>query len=459
MLQENNLIDLFPKLPDEALQRLRKYGTEIILNMGELLFKEGDRSYDFYVVLEGEIKVTKQLGGKERLIAIHHRGEFIGELSILMESDSIASGYAISPSRILKIEVKAFKKVLATFPPLADLLLSTLAARTQSVERQLQEQDKLASLGKLSAGIVHELKNPAAAGQRVAEELRDRFASLQTLALQLNQYSFTKAQLKFLADFQRQILQQDTIASKFDLLTQSDREDKITDWLEENYIERGWEMTSTFFDTGIDTQELDEIADKIPADALSNVLHWLEANLATAGLIQEIEHSTVRISELVKSVKAYAHTNQSQLHQVDVHEGIENTLTMLNHKLKGGIVVTREYTKDLPPINTYGSELNQVWTNLIDNAIDALDGKGTIWIRTSQRDNHVIVEIADNGPGIPSEIQSRIFEPFFTTKGVGKGSGLGLDIVHNIVVKKHHGQLHLHSQPGDTSFQIFLCVD
>jgi signal transduction histidine kinase len=457
MSQESNSLTLFPQLSDEVLQHLKEYGTEIDLNVGECLFREGEHSYDFHVVLEGEIRVTKQVGGEEKLLAKHQRGEFIGELSILTEADSIASGYATVASRILKLELKTFKQIIATFPPLADIVLSTLAARTKAVEQQLQQQEQLASLGKLSAGIAHELKNPAAAGARVAEELQTRFQESQALALQLNQYSFTKTQLDFLAEFQRQA-QAGITSTQLDLLMQSDREDEITDWLEKYNIVQGWEITSTLVDAGLDAQKLDTLTVQIPTHAISDVIQWLAANLTTIGLIKEIEQSSARISELVKSVKSYAHINQIQLHQVDVHEGIENTLTMLRHKLKGGIEVNREYSQNLPVINTYGSELNQVWTNLIDNAIDALNGKGKICIRTLQKNDHIIVEIADNGSGIPPEIQSRIFEPFFTTKGVGQGSGLGLDIVHNLIVDKHHGQIHLHSQPGDTRFQIFLPI-
>ncbi|MEA5551594.1 ATP-binding protein [Anabaena cylindrica UHCC 0172] len=460
MLQEShNSATLFPRLSDEVLQHLKEYGTEIDLNRGEYLFKEGDCSYDFHVVLEGEIQVTKQLGGQEKILAKHQRGEFIGEISILTAADSIVSGYATVASRILKLELKTFKQIIATFPPLADIVISTLAARTKTVEKQLQQHEKLASLGKLSAGIAHELKNPAAAGARVAEELQTRFQESQTLALRLNQYSFTKAQLDFLADFQYQA-QSGMVSTKLDLLMQSDIEDEITDWLEEHKVSKSWEITAILVDAGLDSQKLEIITLKIPENAITDVIHWLAANLTTATLIKEIEQSSTRISELVKSVKSYAHINQIQvdIQQVDVHEGIENTLTMLRHKLKGGIDIKREYGQNLPLISTYGSELNQVWTNLIDNAIDALKGKGKICIRTFQNDDYLIVEIADNGSGIPPEIQARIFEPFFTTKGVGQGSGLGLDIVHNLIVDRHHGKIQLHSQPGETRFQIFLPI-
>ncbi|NET72004.1 MAG: cyclic nucleotide-binding domain-containing protein [Sphaerospermopsis sp. SIO1G2] len=456
--ENNNSSTLFPRLSNEVLQHLKEYGKEIDLEMGECLFREGDRSYDFHVVLEGEILITKKVNGTEKILAKHQRGEFIGELSILSETNSIASGYATVASRILKLELKTFKQIIATAPPLADLIISTLAARTKSVEQQLQQQEQLASLGKLSAGIAHELKNPAAAAARVAEELESRFQESQILALKLNQHSFDTEKLDFLTVFLQE-LQTIKNTKKFDLLAQSEREDEITDWLEDHDLNLAGEIISALVDVGFDIQKLDNLADQIPDYGLGDVVAWLAANLTTTGLIREIKQSSDRISELVKSVKSYSHGNTVQQHQVDVHEGIENTLTMLSYKLKGGIEVIREYAQNLPVVNTFGSELNQVWTNLIDNAVDALDGKGKIFIRTSQNDQSVIIEIADNGPGIPSEIQSRIFEPFFTTKGVGKGSGLGLDIINDIVVKKHQGEIQLNSQPGSTIFQIFLPIN
>ncbi|WP_353930660.1 ATP-binding protein [Okeanomitos corallinicola TIOX110] len=458
MMQEtNNTSTLFPRLSDEVLQHLKEYGTEIDLEIGECLFREGDRSYDFHVVLDGEIIVTKKISGQEQTLATHQKGEFIGELSILTDADSIASGYATVASRILKLEQETFKQVIAKFPFLADIFISTLAARTKIVEQQLQQQEQLASLGKLSAGIAHELKNPAAAAARVADELLTRFQISQNLSLQLHQSGLNSQQLDFLSDF---ITQLQTIKNtkQFDILAQNHREDEITEWLEEHEVDPDGEMVSTLVDAGLDSQQLDNLSAQIPDNTLGIVVAWLAANLTTMGLIKEVKQSSDRISELVKSVKSYAHTNQAQLHQVDIHEGIENTLTMLRHKLKDGIKVIREYGQNLPVIQTSGSELNQVWTNLIDNAVDALEGKGNIFIRTSRNNKYVIVEIADNGPGIPPEIQSRIFEPFFTTKGVGKGSGLGLDIINDIVVKKHRGEIKLKSKPGNTSFQIFLPI-
>ena len=458
MLHDPNQVTLFPELPEETLQELKQQGTEIQLEAGEVLFSEGEENYDFHVVLSGEIEIAKLVGGETRRLATHRPSEFMGELSMLTGSGSAASAHATVASRVLRLEVNTFKRIIAECSPTADLILSAMAQRSKDVEAQLRQQEKLAALGQLSAGLAHELNNPAAAGQRAAGQLRDRLADCKSLTLRLNQHQLTTAQLNFLAEFESQAIAHAATSPRLDPLRQSDLEDAITDWLEAHNIDQGWKLAPKLVEAGLDTQQLDTLNSHIPANALSDVVRWLESTLAATGFIDELEQSTTRISELVKAVKAYSYMDQTALQAVDVHEGIENTLTLLGHKLKQGVVVTREYDQNLSRISAYGSELNQVWTNLIDNAIEAMDGQGQIWVRTSQDNNYVLVEIADNGPGIPPEVQSRIFEPFFTTKGVSEGSGLGLNLVYRMV-KRHHGDIHFDSQLGDTRFRVCLPIE
>ncbi|MBD2432008.1 MULTISPECIES: ATP-binding protein [Fischerella] len=451
MLHDPNQMTLFPKLNDEALEEMKQYGTEIQLNAGDVLFKEGDSNYNFHAVLNGELEITKQVGGETRLLAIHRRGEFVGELSMLTGAAYIASAKALTPCHVLQIEVDTFRHILAECSPLADVILTAMAGRTKDVEAQLRQQEKMAALGKLSAGLAHELNNPGAAAQRAASLLRENFQNLQSLTLQLN--CLTPEQLNLLVDIQNQ-----ATAPKLDPITQADKEDEVIEWLEDHDVNYAWKLAPTLVAAGIDSKKLDVIGDRIPAEFLGNVLTWLEAALSTTGLINDIEHSTGRIAELVKAIKGYTYMDQAPLQEIDVHEGIENTLLIFHCRIKKGVIVHRKYDRTLPRINVYASELNQVWTNLIDNALDAMDGKGELTIHTYKENNFLVVEIADTGVGIPEAIQSRIFEPFFTTKGVGKGTGLGLEIAYRIVVNRHKGDIHVESKPGDTRFRVRLPI-
>ncbi|MBP5975306.1 cyclic nucleotide-binding domain-containing protein [Brasilonema sp. CT11] len=457
MLHDPNQMTLFPKLPDDALEEMKQFGTEIeLIKIGDVLFSEGDSNYHFYVVLEGQIEVTKQVGVETKVLAIHRRGEFMGELSMLTGSGAIANAHAIAPSRVLQIDVETFRHILVECSPIADIILSAMAGRTKDVEAQLRQQEKMAALGKMSAGLAHELNNPGAAAKRAASLLCENFQNLQTLALQLNLVS--KEQVKFITDIQTQATQHAIHSPKLDPLTCSDKEDELTEWLEDHDINNSWKFAPTFVNAGLDIEKLDTLADNVPIDCLEHVLKWLDATLSSFGLIHEIEQSTTRISELVKAIKGYSYMDQAPLQEIDIHDGIKNTLLILHHCLKKGIIVNREFDRTLPKICAYASELNQVWTNLIDNAIYAMKGKGDLTIRTYRENNCLVVEIVDTGAGIPPAIQSRIFEPFFTTKEVGKGTGLGLEIAYRIVVNKHHGDIHFESQPGNTCFRVRLPI-
>lgn len=458
MLHNPNEELLFPTLSEEELQRLSEHGHELQMNAGDILFSEGDPTYHFYVVLEGEVRVTKRVGGEEQVLTVHQRGQFTGEISMLTGDPALATGRSIGSSRVLAIEPDAFKRVLSECSQGASVILTAMVGRAREVEVQLRQQEKLAALGKLSAGLSHELNNPAAAGRRAAQQLRDALQNVQLRTLNLCDQQFSKTQRQLLAQLQLSAIAHSVNTPPLDPLTQSDREDALTDWLEQQGFANAWKLAPTLVSAGVDEQRLSEIAPTMSAQALEEALCWLEATLNVAGLVNAIEQSTARISELVKAVKAYSYMDQAPLQEIDLHEGLENTLAILNHKLKHGIKVTREYDRSLPRICAYASELNQVWTNLIDNAIYAMNGKGELTIRTARKYDTVLVEIVDNGAGIPPAIQTRIFEPFFTTKGVGEGTGLGLDTTRRIVLQKHHGDIRFNSQPGNTCFQVCLPI-
>lgn len=448
-------VPLFARISDEVLQWIAARSQERELVDGEVLFAEGQAATHFYVLLAGKLQITKKLGGRAVVLATHQAGAFTGEVPLLTGTPYIASAHSLGFSRLLGIEAGHFQQLLVLCPPLLGALLAALAGRIQTTEALVQQSEKLAGLGKLSAGLAHELNNPAAAGRRAVEQLRVAMQAQQASASQLHQ-GLTPEQWEWLAQLRARLKTQEAARAQTDPLEQSDREEALTAWFDAQALLDGWKLAPSLAEAGLDIALLATIKEYLPPALLEQALTWLETTLAIDKLLNEVEQSTTRIADLVKAVKEYSYMDRASQQEVDMHEGIENTLTILNHKLHNGITITRTYDRSLPRIQVYGSELNQVWTNILDNAIDALRGHGHIWIRTIRAGTFLNVEITDDGPGIPPEIQSRIFEPFFTTKGVGKGSGLGLDIAYRIIVTNHHGDLSVSSRPGETRFLICL---
>ncbi|MBF2046602.1 MAG: cyclic nucleotide-binding domain-containing protein [Elainella sp. C42_A2020_010] len=487
--------ELFPKLSDEELDRLKAHGQELQLNPGQIIFQEGDPSYQFYVVLEGQVQITRRIGMEEQILALHDPGEFTGEISMIVGKPATATARAIGPTRVLEygadtlfgelpvltgethfwaagraisychifeLGVTAFWELLASCPCVTTTILSTMAKRMQAVQSLSQHRQKMVALGTLAAGLAHELNNPASAAQRSTQQLRETSQTLKAATLELHHH-LSCAQQAWLAELHQTLMQQAIHAVVLDPLTQSDREDEMMDWLHAQGVSDCWRLAPTLVSAGLDVESLTQIASQLPASALQAVLIWLEASLTELRLFDELDHATERIGQMVKAVKDYSYMDQAPLQDIDIHEGLESTLIMLRHKLKQGIEVTRQYDRQLPRITAYGSELNQVWTNLIDNAIDALadfnkQATPTIQIHTRRENETILVEIIDNGPGIPAEIRSQIFAPFFTTKGVGRGTGLGLHIAYRVIVEQHQGDLRVSSEPGNTRFQIRLPI-
>ncbi len=325
-------------------------------------------------------------------------------------------------------------------------------------EVMLRQSEKLATLGKLSAGMAHELNNPAAAAQRGVEQIRSAFERHLSAHLVLDAANLSTTQATVLQGLFRVILTCKDPMSALDALTRSDREAELEQWLEDNGVEDAWELAPALVTMGYSADELAGLGTNFTAKQVPAVLTWLVTGFTIFNVLDEISEGTKRISEIVKALKTYTYLDQAPVQNVDLHAGLENTLVMLRSRLKQGIIVHRRYAQDLPPLEAYGSELNQVWTNLIDNAIAAMNGQGEITLHTRREGNWVVVEISDNGPGIPPEIQSHIFDPFFTTKAPGEGTGLGLNISHNIIVQKHKGEISVTSQPGKTCFQVKLPV-
>jgi signal transduction histidine kinase len=355
----------------------------------------------------------------------------------------------------LRIPQEAFEELLSSSSTAARAVLRWVMARLSQNESLLHQQEKMAALGTLSAGLAHELNNPAAAAQRSAAELNKNLIRLQILTHQIESIAFQKNQTDWLDAFMAETSRRFSNPLKLEALERIEQVDRLQDWLEANGVESAWEYAPALVRFGWRAEELERLKDSAMFDL---AIQWLGIGCLTVALLSEVQQASERISQIVRAMKSYTYLDQAPLLEVDVHEGLENTLLIMQHKLKRGVTLRREYSSSLPRIEAYASELNQVWTNIIDNAIDAMNGKGEITLRTYSENGHVVVEITDNGPGIPEDNRSRIFVPFFTTKPPGQGTGLGLHISHDIVVNRHHGQILVESVPGETKFKVRLPV-
>lgn len=486
-------IPVLANLPESKLQWMIDQGEAIKLKSGELLRREGEPADCVFLLLEGSFRLTQRVGNQDVLLKQHDAPTLFGEVPLLMGVPSFwASGRAITACYVLQLDAESFWQFMRLCPTLAMSILQEMVGRIQEVQVLVQHRERLASLGTLAAGLAHELNNPASAARRAARELRQVFPILQTETLKLTQQPLSDHQREFLTQLQQNAITAAQQTLPLDPLTQSDREDALVDWMEQHNIQMGWQFAPNLVNAGLDCNWLDQIPEQLEGCCLPNVLTWLDATLTVVGLLNILGHSTTRIHQLVEAVQDYSSWDTTDLQPTDVHEGLKSTLTILAHKLKQGITVVQDYADMLPPVLSHEHELEQVWMNIIDNAIDAVttrfsntissniqvpntarslvipvgwqapssrfvpaDQQPMIWIKTRSEANQILVEIADNGVGIPSEVQSRIFEPFFTTKGIGKGTGLGLNTSYKIV-EQHGGDIRVSSQPGETCFQVRL---
>lgn len=454
-LQDLRKSPLFEGLSDDELQHLMNNAKPVSLRAGEALMKQGEPGDTAFVVVSGGFEVTKQSGQSMIKIDVRSPGDVLGEMALLSQAPRSATVTAVTDSETLCISKEVFDNLLSTSPSAAKAVLHWTMARLSQNDALLHQQERMAALGTLSAGLAHELNNPAAAAQRSASELSKTLLRLQILTHQIEETAFKKDQVGWLDSFMQESSRRFSSPLKLEALEKIDLVDQLQAWLEANGVESSWEFAPAMVNFGWNVEELE----KLKGSAFFDLsVQWLGMGCMTMGLLSEVQHATERVSQIVQAMKSYTYLDQAPLLEVDVHDGLENTLVIMQHKLKQGVTVKREYTSNLPRIEAYASELNQVWTNIIDNAIDAMNGKGEIILRTYEEDDHVVVEIIDNGPGIPEEIQLRIYEPFFTTKPPGKGTGLGLHISHDIIANRHHGQLLVESKPGETKFKAILPI-
>jgi len=449
--------ELFAGLSNDDLEQLSASTEPLALAAGTVLIEEGAAGDAAYVVVDGEFEVVKKSGTQDIVIAVREGGEVFGEMALLDQAPRTATVRATQDSHVLKIPGDAFHEMLANSSTAAMTILQTVSKRLRQNEALLRQSEKMAALGTLSAGLAHELNNPAAAVRRSAGQLREAVTKWATLTTDLAHCNLNENQLKEIDQLKAKIEADQVGGINLDPMTQSDREQAVQTWLEELGLDEAWELAPALVAAGWEEAPLRALGETFPADTLKMVAAWMAAGSTAYALLDEIHTGTERLSEIVKSVKAYSYLDQGPVQEVDIQQGLENTLVILRHKMKEGVTVRREFAPDLPLIEAHGSELNQVWTNILDNAVDAMDGHGEVILRTRVEGDKAIVELQDNGPGIPPDIQKRIFEPFFTTKPPGQGTGLGLHIAYTIV-NNHHGRINLESKPGMTCFQVTLPI-
>lgn len=442
----------FADLPEDQIAWFLSQSQEIRLKAGDIYARQGDPADSMFVLLEGEFHWRGEFNG-ETVVIPSKPGDATGMLPFSRMKQYTVTGRAVTDGRILKFPASLFSDLLQKMPELGRRLVGLMSDRIREATRFEQQRDRLAALGKLSAGLAHELNNPASAAKRATSQLRGILKRIKEASHELGRRDLTAAQKAEIEKLESSFTQRDEPPP--DALTISDLEDQIDSLLRSHGQDDLWQLAAELAQRGIRAEALESLFETLDADTARAALVRIAASVEVANLLKEIESSTSRISDLVGAIKEYTYMDQAPVQNVDIVKSLETTLTILNHKLKRGVAVKREYQRVPLLVNSFGSELNQVWTNIIDNAIDAMGGKGELRVRTYRDDSCVVVEIGDNGPGISPEIKSHIFEPFFTTKGVGEGTGLGLDTVQRIV-KRHRGNIQVNSKPGDTCFQVWL---
>jgi signal transduction histidine kinase len=455
---------LFEKLDDEQLALLVERGRVERRAAGTAVYTEGEPATCFFVLLSGTVAMSRQVRGDPVEVSrTEQRGVYGGatQAYIRDEGEQIYrnSLRAITDAEFFVLPADVFATCVREWFPMAMHLLEGLFFGMRASQTIVGERERLVALGSLSAGLTHELNNPAAAAVRATAVLRERVAGMRHKLAMIADGRLDGTRLHDLVELQEAAVKQAALAPPRSALETSDAEDDLADWLDDHGITGGWDLAATLVAGGIEPQWLEQITGAVGEENLDSAVRWLAYTVDTELLMGEIDDAVTRISGLVAAAKQYSQLDRAPYQTVDVHDLLHATLTMMQAKIPEGVRKVKEFDRTLPPIPAYAAELNQVFTNLIDNALGAMGGSGTLTLRTGRDDDCVFVEVGDTGPGIPPEIRPRIFEPFFTTKPVGEGTGLGLDISYRIIVNKHHGDIRVESSPGDTRFRVLLPVD
>ncbi len=451
---------LFEALQPEQLDWLAAHGTTRAVGAGTDVFAEGQPATEFFVLLSGTIALSRRVQRDDvELTRTDGRGAYAGATVAWLrdggEQHYNSSLHAITDVDLFFLPAPEFVAVMQRWFPMAMHLLEGLYVGIRNSNNLVGARERLIALGSLSAGLTHELNNPAAAAVRATATLRERLAGMRRKLAMLAAGDIDPEALMRLTDLQETAITGIPAAAPLTTMQTSEREDEVGDWLAGHGVRDGWDLAPIYVASGLDVAWAEGVAAAVTERFLEGALRWLAYTLETELLIGEIEDAATRISTLVDAAKQYSQMDRAEHQWVDVHDGLDSTLVMLGRKL-ASVRLVKDYDRTLPKIPAYAAELNQVWTNLIDNALDAMAGAGTLTVRTTADGERLLVEVGDTGPGVPEEVRGRVFEPFFTTKPVGQGTGLGLGISFRIVVNRHGGDLRVDSRPGDTRFQVRL---
>ena len=452
-LDELRTIDLFDGLSDDQLAELLAAGTEVPIEHGVDLFTEGQHADHWWVLVDGALDLVRHVGAEDNVVGrMDVPGRWAGGFRAWDEHGVyLATGRGAVPGRVLRVPAEALSDFFDAWFPFGVHLVKGLYGTARSIESTARQRDSLATLGTLAAGLAHEINNPAAAATRAVDALEDASQTLLSSMARLTHSDLTGAQFDALEALRAEIKPP---ASVLDPLALADHEEVIASWLEGRRVGRAWVIGPTLAAAGVDLAWCERAATVLEGPALEPGLEWVASTLSVATLLSEVKEATGRVSELVSAVRSYSQMDRASRQHIDVTDGLESTLVMLGHKLRDGVTVVRDYGKDVPMVDAYAGELNQVWTNLIDNAVDAMEGAGTLRVSTRLDGESLVVEIADTGSGMSPQVAARAFEAFYTTKDVGKGTGLGLDIARRIVVERHAGTIDIDSRPGTTVLRV-----
>jgi signal transduction histidine kinase len=468
MLARLRAVPIFSALPDEDLSCLDDSDL-VQVSAGDLIARQGEQATYFWILLSGSMRLAQGLpDGRELVVSDIPAGTAFGEVPLLANIPNAGTVHALEPCELLRLDVEQFWHLMTVCPGVRKAILGNMAIRFMKFQTMVVQQEKMASLGTLAAGLMHELNNPGAAAVRAAAQLRENLMRMHMLTAKFSRSHMSDEQKQCMWDMQDYALSKQK-PLRLNSLEQSDAEEALAEWLETANVEDAWKLAPTLAGIGIGSADLACAYSEFPKPIFSDALSWLEALVSSMQLVATIEESIGRVSSLVKAVKSYAYEGKGQKQSVDINESIHATLVILAHKMREKeIAVEKDFAPNLPPLQSECSGLNQIWTNILDNAIDAVGPKGRIRVRTwdeespadpkspnSKPRHYLCISIADDGAGIPLESQPHIFDPFYTTKPVGIGTGLGLGIVHRIV-EQYGGTLTFSSVPGNTEFRVRL---